>query len=232
MWARATAKGMVSGVVGGCISGMTVWLSIASTYEGGLSLKTFVRNTGEEYPMLAGNIAAIMTGAMASLFVSLFTRGPMTDQEVEAEWEKTRDIDNPLNPWVEVYKEELKLEEGSHFHDRPALDLVIQKFRMAKFTAFTAGVSFTILFVLIWPGSMLTIDVMDLTGFQVWTTSSRTWAFIAATFIILVPLIQEVNAVLKQIKINQSNSDEENSTDYENEIPNIIKNRSENKLLP
>ena len=232
MWARATAKGMVSGVVGGCVSGMTVWLSIASTYEGGLSLKTFVKNTGEEYPMLAGNIAAIMTGALASLFVSLCTRGPMTEKEIEAEWEKTRDIDNPLNPWVEVYKEELKLEEGSHFHDRPALDIVIQKFRMAKFTAFTAGVFFTILFVLIWPGSMLAIDVMDLTGFQIWTTSSRTWAFIAATFIILVPLIQEVNAVLNQIKINQSNADEENSTDYENEIPIIIKNRSENKLLP
>ena len=103
---------------------------------------------------------------------------------------------------------------------------------MAKFTAFSAGVFFTILFVFIWPGSMLTIEVMDLTGFQVWTTSSRTWAFIAATFIILVPLIQEVNAVLNQIKINQSNADEENSTDYENEIPIIIKNRSENKLLP
>ena len=232
MWARATDKGMVSGVVGGCISGMTIWLSIASTYEGGLSLKTFVRNTGEEYPMLAGNIAAIMTGAAASLLVSLCTRGPMTKQEIEAEWEKTRDIDNPLNPWVEVYKEELKLEEGSHFHDRPPLDIVIQKFKMAKFTAFTAGVFFTVFFVLIWPGSMLTIDVMDLTGFQVWTTSSRTWAFIAATFIILVPLFQEVHAIWKQIKLNQSNLDEENSTDYENEIPIIIKNRSENKLLP
>ena len=26
----------------------------------------------------------------------------MTKEDVEAEWEKTRDIDNPLSPWVQV----------------------------------------------------------------------------------------------------------------------------------
>ena len=54
--------------------------------------------------MMAGNITAICFGAMAAIIVSLCTRGRMTAEEVEAEWEKTRDIDNPLNPWVEVYK--------------------------------------------------------------------------------------------------------------------------------
>ena len=48
--------------------------------------------------MMAGNITAICFGAMAAVIVSLCTRGRMTAEEVEAEWEKTRDIDNPLNP--------------------------------------------------------------------------------------------------------------------------------------
>jgi hypothetical protein len=26
----------------------------------------------------------------------------MTKEEEEAEWEKTRDIDNPLSPWIQV----------------------------------------------------------------------------------------------------------------------------------
>ena len=56
----------------------------------------------------------------------------------------SRDIDNPLNPWVQVYKGELKLEEGAHFHDRPALDIVIRKFRTAKLTAYAAGLFFTV----------------------------------------------------------------------------------------
>ena len=203
LWARATAAGMMAGVVGGCVAGMTVWLSYASQYEGGLSAATFVKNTGEEYPMLAGNISAIAFGACIGIIVSLCTRGRMSPEEVEAEWEKTRDIDNPLNPWVQVYKGELKLEEGAHFHDRPPLDIVIRKFRAAKLTAYIAGLLFTVLFVCVWPGSMLSIDVMSQMGFMVWTTLSRGWAFVASTFIILVPLVQEVYAIWRQHEANQ-----------------------------
>ena len=84
------------------------------------------------------------------------------------------------------------MEEGDTFHDRPPLDLVIKKFRAAKLTAYVAGVAFTVLFVGIWPGSMLTINVLDVNGFLAWTTLSRGWAYIAAAFIIIVPLVQEV----------------------------------------
>merc|ERR1719494_1510048 len=58
LWARATSYGLVSGVVGGCLSGMAAWLSYASTFPGGLSAATFVKNTGEELPMLTGNMVA------------------------------------------------------------------------------------------------------------------------------------------------------------------------------
>jgi Na+/proline symporter len=203
LWARATSSGMIAGVVGGCLVGMSVWLGYASTFDGGLSAETFVKNTGKEYPMMAGNITAIIVGALATFIVSLCTRGQLSIDEIEAEWEKTRDIDNPLNPWVQVYKGELKLEEGTSECDRPPLDVVIRKFRAAKLTAYVAGFLFTILFVCVWPGSMFSIDVMDWFGFAVWTTLSRGWAFIATAFIILVPLIQEVNAIWQQHKDNQ-----------------------------
>merc|ERR1712172_440717 len=62
LWARATCYGAISGVVGGAIAGMSVWLSLASTFPGGLSGATFVKNTGEEIPMLFGNITAIGMG--------------------------------------------------------------------------------------------------------------------------------------------------------------------------
>ena len=42
-WARATAAGVISGVLGGCGAGLATWLSLASTYPGGLSASTFVR---------------------------------------------------------------------------------------------------------------------------------------------------------------------------------------------
>jgi len=39
---------------------------------------------------------------------------------------------------------------------------------------------------------MLSVTVLDVYGFSIWTSISRAWAFGAAAFIILVPLYQEV----------------------------------------
>merc|ERR1712183_284233 len=119
------------------------------------------------------------------------------------------------SPWVAKYKGELNLEDGENFHDRPPMEIVIRKFRPAKITAYVAAVLFTLLFVCIWPGSMLSVDILYLSGFNVWTTMSRGWAFVAACFIIIVPMYQEVKAILKQLKKNNGdkiklrNSDED-----------------------
>ena len=102
-------------------------------------------------------------------------------------------IEFRIHVLIYIIQGELNLEEGDTFHDRPPLDIVIKKFRTAKITAYIAGVAFTILFVGIWPGSMLTVNVLDSQGFLAWTTLSRGWAYIAATFIIIVPLVQEVS---------------------------------------
>eukprot|EP00088_Acartia_fossae_P002402 TRINITY_DN10975_c0_g2_i3.p1 TRINITY_DN10975_c0_g2~~TRINITY_DN10975_c0_g2_i3.p1 ORF type:complete len:661 (-),score=169.34 TRINITY_DN10975_c0_g2_i3:383-2365(-) len=203
LWARATATGVIAGVIGGCGCGIVSWLCYASQFPGGLSAATFVKNTGEEMPMLVGNIVSIGVGAVASILVSFCTRWHMTKEEVEAEWEKTRDIDNPLSPWVQVYKGELNLEDCENFHDRPPLEIVIRKFRAAKITAYCAAVLFTLFFVCIWPGSMLSVDILDFFGFNVWTTLSRGWAFVAAAFIIIVPMYQELQAIVKQIAKNR-----------------------------
>ena len=47
------------------------------------------------------------------------------------------------------------MEEGGNFHARPTLEVVIRKFRPAKLTAIGAAIAFSVLFVVIWPGSML-----------------------------------------------------------------------------
>jgi len=203
LWARATSYGLVSGVVGGCLSGMAAWLSYASTFPGGLSAATFVKNTGEELPMLTGNMVAISVGGAACIIVTFITRWRLTSEMEEEEWDKTRDIDNPLSPWVTKYKGELNLDDSEHFHDRPPLEIVIRKFRTAKYTAYTAAVLFTVFFMGLWPGSMLTVDILDLSGFNIWTTISRGWAFTAAAIIVILPLFQEISAILKQLKKNK-----------------------------
>jgi len=147
---------------------------------------------------------AISFGAVACVLATFATRWNLTPEMEEAEWDKTRDIDNPLSPWVAKYKGELNLDDGENFHDRPPLEIVVRKFRTAKITAYTAAVLFTLFFICLWPGSMLSIDILDLAGFNIWTTISRGWAFTAAAFITIIPLYQEICAVIKQIAKNES----------------------------
>ena len=51
---------------------------------------------------------------------------------------------------------------------------------------------------------LFSTDILDLSGFMVWTTISRGWAFVAAAFIIIVPLYQEVSHIIttKLLKLN------------------------------
>ena len=50
---------------------------------------------------------------------------------------------------------------------------------------------------------MLSVHILDLSGFGVWTTISQAWAIIAAIFIITVPLVQEVLAIAEQARKNK-----------------------------
>ena len=43
---------MISGVIGGCVCGMVVWLYLSSREEGGLAAEYFVKNTGKVIMML------------------------------------------------------------------------------------------------------------------------------------------------------------------------------------
>ena len=156
--------------------------------------------------MLTGNCVAITMGAVISTLVTFLTRRTMTKEMEEEEWNKTRDIDNPLSPWVAKYQGELDLEmsDMTEFHEKPPMELVVSKFRAAKLTAWSAALAFTVVFVGVWPGSMLSVDILDKDGFTVWTSLSRGWAYVAAAFIVIVPLGQELRAVQKQLQRNKT----------------------------
>jgi uncharacterized integral membrane protein len=58
----------------------------------------------KDFPMLVGNLVSIFSGGFIVLIVSLLTRSPLTAEQVEEEWAKTHNIDNPLSPWIQTYK--------------------------------------------------------------------------------------------------------------------------------
>jgi len=211
LWVRVSARGMIGGAVGGCVCGITSWLVYASTYPGGLG--NFVVNTGQQRPMLIGNIVSVTVGGVACVLLSLFDNLHMTSEQMTLEWDKTRDIDNPLTPWTWVYRNCLNLPEDSaarSYHERPALDGIVRRFRLAKHTAYVAGALFTLLFIVIWPASMIAAHPLDAGGFLAWTTLSRGWGFVAAAFIIIVPLAQELYAIISQWRKNKAQTATDN----------------------
>lgn len=83
-WKGQTKAGAISGAVVGLCAGLIAWLVTAHQYYGSLSVTT----TGMEYPTLAGNLAAVMTGLIVTISVSLAK--PET-----FDWDQTRLINAP-----------------------------------------------------------------------------------------------------------------------------------------
>ena len=66
-WAGQSTAGAISGCLVGLIAGLTAWLVTAYQYFGEIT----IASTGEEYSTLAGNLAAILTGLIVTVVVSL-----------------------------------------------------------------------------------------------------------------------------------------------------------------
>ena len=89
-WRGQSRAGAIAGAISGLVAGLTAWLVEAKVYYGELS----ITSTGANYPTLAGNIAAIMTGLIVSVAVSLI-------KPQNFDWEITRAINMEHNEKLE-----------------------------------------------------------------------------------------------------------------------------------
>ncbi|KAL4238295.1 hypothetical protein ACF0H5_003007 [Mactra antiquata] len=187
-WEKLTGLAMTAGSIGGTVLALITWLIVAATYPGGLT--DFKENTTREMPMLTGNVVSLVAGGVIAVVISLLSLGNKEDPEV---WEKTRDIDNPLSPWTELYEKDLNLTGAYRLDSRPSLEDVQKTFKKAKYVAFFGSISLTVLIIFIWPIIMIFgVSVMSYTSFFQWVTLSKVWAFLASIFIIIAPFINEI----------------------------------------
>lgn len=88
-WRKQSKAGAISGCLAGLAAGIIAWLTTAKHYYGAINITT----TGLEYPTLAGNLAAIMTGLIVSVTVSLI-------KPANFDWEVTRSINAAVTDGV------------------------------------------------------------------------------------------------------------------------------------
>ncbi|XP_078667260.1 uncharacterized protein LOC144909083 [Branchiostoma floridae x Branchiostoma belcheri] len=216
-WARTTAAGMIAGATVGSALALVCWLAVAATLPGGLMGGNFIKNTGDQLSMIVGNLVSILSGGAVCALVSLGGSFRVSSQELEEEWEKTRSLDNPLKPWGPTYQSAYKMESANKLNDRPTFAEVRRYCRKPRITALAAGIGISLVLVILWPAGMLVVGVMNGDQFQHWVNVSQSWAYLAAAFLIAVPLIQEIVSVRRQYVTNKSAVDCANEDPVEEE---------------
>ena len=191
-WKGQTKAGAISGAVVGLCAGLVAWLVTAHQYYGSLSVTT----TGMEYPTLAGNLAAIMTGLIVTVCVSLAKPAPF-------DWDQTRLINAPsfsatATPSVASLDKEnpnknsdlptVRDEEKEMIEDEVAVEEP-SKLRRAFKVACMASFLLTIVMDFLVPIPMFLSHYIFSQGFFVaWVVITFCWVFCSTAISVILPI--------------------------------------------
>ncbi|XP_060064863.1 uncharacterized protein LOC132545205 [Ylistrum balloti] len=199
MWVKQTPEGIIAGGMTGLLAGIAATLIAATRYDGGLT--NFVVNTSQEYSILAGSCSSFGFSLIVCIIVSSFTHKIKTKADADAEWQKMYDIDNPLNPWEQNYREELKHEV---YDKKPSFDQMSTTFRRTRIIAYVSGGGSIILFTFVIPGIMASFPALDETQFKVWIGLTQAWTVFMGVIAIVAPPVEEILKIRKRRRINQT----------------------------
>ncbi|XP_055894761.1 uncharacterized protein LOC106053386 [Biomphalaria glabrata] len=205
IWVKATGTGLIAGNISGLIGGITATLIAANLYPGGLG--HFLENTAQDYTILAGNVTGFVISLTVCIIGSLLTHKIQGPADVEFEWMKMYDIDNPLQPWELLYREDLK---GMEYEERPSFAQMNTAFKKAKLTAYIAGSASIFIFAILIPGIMAAHPDMNLQRFEMWLDFTQSWAVIMAIIVVFLPPTEEIIRIVKQCRKNRTPGLEKN----------------------
>jgi urea-proton symporter len=188
-WKGQTKAGAISGSLSGLSAGLVAWLTTANQYYGAVSITT----TGLEYPTLAGNLAAIMTGLIVSVAVSLIKPTPF-------DWEITRSINStvvestkssvcespsPSGDLAKVRDEEKEVQNDIATEEEPS------KLHSAFKIACIASFVITFIMDFLVPMPMFFAKYVFSQGFfTAWVAVSFVWTFCSAAISTILPIVE------------------------------------------
>lgn len=190
----------------GCLFGLLAAicgeLAVAATvYPDGLN--EFIANTSGEYSVISGVLAGVISSTLVCVVLSLRTTNIKSKKDEENEWQKTISINNPLNPWQNIYKEELKrYEPGTDITQKHMGEI----FSLSRKVAYIGGGICLFVMIILMPTILLTFDTLSYDNFSGWITFNHIWCVCGALFAILAPPIQECRQIWRQYKQNKENA--------------------------
>ncbi|XP_076100870.1 uncharacterized protein LOC143070480 [Mytilus galloprovincialis] len=203
MWSKCTAKAVITGSIMGVFAYVAGVLTVAGlVYEGGLG--NFLTNTSSDYSLLGVIVSAVIMSVNSTIIISLCTHNIKTKHDAERIWDKTLSIDNPLNPWRNVYGEELaniNVPEDIKVNTTHMTKI----FRSTRLLAVVGGLISFVIFGVVIPANVLSLEVLTFDQFSSWTFACQIWVMIAATFAIVVPPVEEIVQIVRYYNRNKSN---------------------------
>ena len=175
VWKRTNKVAATVGALGGLASGLAAWLVSSYVLYGVVSVST----TSQNMPLLAGNITSILSGAILALVGSMMKHDNFDFSLIK---QKIMIVDANIRRAVEDEIDENYFKNWSKF-------------------GYRFGITVTLVLVVAWPVPLyLSGYVFSLQVYGLWVGIAVTWAGVAATVLILLPLIESRTGIVKVLK--------------------------------
>lgn len=171
-WKRTNKYAATAGAIIGLLVALITWTGVASAQYGEVSLASL----GDNYSMLFGNIAGILTGGAIAGFGSLFSRTKFD--------------------WADM-KERIKLVDISQAEMN---ELEVNEATLKKAFRFSlkGGGLMTLILIIAWPMPLFFANyVFDIGFYSLWVGISVVWVSAATFFIVGLPIIEARQGIAK-----------------------------------
>ena len=170
-WSRTTRAGAVSGALVGVVLALITWTGVASAESGGV---VDIASLGGAFPMLYGNVVAILSSGLICVVISLAQRKVY-------DWKL-------MNPQMKIVQadmsESVKAEIAARAQDEETLK------KAYKFSLKGGGI-LTLICVVFWPLPLYFSGyVFDLGFYTFWVWIAIVWVSVASFTIICMPIYE------------------------------------------
>jgi len=168
-WSKTTKAGAVSGALIGVMLSLATWTGVAASEANGV---VDIASLGGAFPMLYGNVVAILSSGLICVVVSL-------SQRKVYDW---KEMNTHMNIVESDMSEKIKAEIAQRQQDEETLK------KAYKFSLKGGGI-LTIICVVIWPLPLYFSGyVFDLGFYSMWVGIAIVWVSVAAFCIICMPI--------------------------------------------
>jgi len=188
-WSRTTRGGAVSGALIGVVLALLTWTSVAAGESGGV---VDIASLGGAFPMLYGNVVAILSSGLICVVVSL-------SQRKVYDW---KEMNTHMNIVEADMSDKIKAEIAQRAQDEATLE------KAYKFSLKGGGI-LTIICVVLWPLPLYFSGyVFDLGFYSFWVGIAIVWVSCAAFCIICMPIWEARGGFAKVFSGNKASASE------------------------